>query len=365
MKTLFKVFKLRNGDEEMKTKRRFRSYLIPETDDAGRNISWSSIIAGVVTFIALLIMFSLIGTAIGFGVTDVTSSDPFAGVGTGLAIWGILTLLISLVAAGVVAGITAARAGLIHGFLTWATSVIVLFLLLTFTTINTFQTVGSIFGSVGSAVGQGVGSVASSAGDAIQSTFDNVTQNLPGVETAEVENNVEDILADTNIPELQPGYLNSQLAESRTEILNAGKELVLNPENSDAILQDLRNSLTAKAEEIQNSVDEEAISNAVASNTDLSQAEAEEATANIVNGLNQAADEAAQQIENAQAALENASQDLETAIADLRQRTEQVTQTAAEISIWGFVALLLTMIATSLAGLWGSSLVHKERVVNK
>lgn len=80
----------------MNTRRNFKSYFAPETDDAGRNISWSSIIAGVVTFIAFLIMFSLIGTAIGLGVTDATSNDPFAGVGTGLAIWGILSLLISL-----------------------------------------------------------------------------------------------------------------------------------------------------------------------------------------------------------------------------------------------------------------------------
>lgn len=349
----------------MNTRRNFKSYFAPETDDAGRNISWSSIIAGVVTFIAFLIMFSLIGTAIGLGVTDATSNDPFAGVGTGLAIWGILSLLISLLAAGAVAGITAARAGLIHGFLTWATSVIVLFVLLTFTTINTFQTVGSIFGSVGSAVGQGAGSVASTTGDAIQATFDNVTENFSGVDTGELEGNVEEILVDTEIPELQPGYLDTQLEESRNEVLDAGKELAVNPENSDAILQDLSDSLTAKAEEIQGSVDEEAISEAVATNTELSEAEAEEATANIVDGLNQATTQASEQVENAQAALEDASQELEQTIAELRQSTEEVTQTASTVSIWGFVALLLTMVVTSIAGIFGSSFVRKQRVVNK
>lgn len=349
----------------MKTRRNFKSYLAPETDDAGRNISWSSIFAGVVTFIAFLIKFSLIGTAIGLGVTDATSNDPFAGVGTGLAIWGVLTLLISLLAAGFVAGITAARAGLVHGFLTWATSVIILFVLLTFTTINTFQTVGSIFGSVGSAVGQGAGSVASTAGNAIQSTFDNVTENFSGADTAELEGNVNEILADTDIPELQPGYLEGELEESRNEVLDAGKELAVNPENSDAILQDLGDSLTARAEEIQESVDEEAIAEAVAANTELSEAEAEEATTNIVDGLNQATNEASQQIEDAQVALEDASQELESTIADVRQSTEEATQTASTISIWGFVALLLTMVVTSLAGIFGSSFVRKERTVNK
>ncbi len=351
--------------KKMKTRRTFRSYLTPETDEAGRNVSWSAIIAGVVTFIAFLIMFSLIGSAIGLGVTDVTSNDPFKGVGTGLAIWGVLTLLISLLAAGFVAGITAARVGLIHGFLTWATSVIILFVLLTFTTINTFQTVGSIFGSVGSAVGQGAGSVASTAGNAIQSTFNSVTDNFTGVDTDELEGNVQEILSDTDIPELQPGYLEGQLEESRNEVLEAGKDLAVNPENSDAILSDLSDSLTAKSEEIQNAADEEAIANAVESNTDLNQAEAEEATANIVDGLNQASTQASEQIENAQVALEDASQELESTITDLRQSTEEATQTASKISIWGFVALLLTMIVTSIAGILGSSFVRRERVVNK
>lgn len=349
----------------MNTRRNFKSYFIPEVDDAGRNISWSSIMAGVVTFIAFLIMFSLIGSAIGLGVSDVTSNDPFDGVGTGLAIWAIFTLLISFVAAGFVAGITAARVGLVHGFLTWATSVIILFVLLTFATVNTFQTVGSIFGNVGSVISQGAGSVASTAGDAVQSTFKSVTDNLSGVDTDELEGNVEDILVDTDIPELQPGYLDTQLEESKKDVLDAGKELVVNPENSDAILQDLTDSLTAKTEEIQSSVDEEAISNAVASNTDLSETEADEATANIVDGLNEATTQASKQIEDAQTALKDASQELDQTIADLRQSTEKATQKAATASIWGFVALLLTMIATSLAGLLGSSFVRKERVVNK
>ncbi|EIM05414.1 hypothetical protein A1A1_16283 [Planococcus antarcticus DSM 14505] len=107
--------------------------------------------------------------------------------------------------------------------------------------------------------------------------------------------------------------------------MDAGKELIVNPENSDAILQDLTDSLTAKAEEIQSSVGQEAISDAVASNTDLSEVEADEATINIVDGLNEATDQASEQIENAQAALKDASQELDQTIADLRQSTEKVT----------------------------------------
>lgn len=89
-----------------KTNRGFSSHFRAEADGAGRNISWSSIFAGVVSFLSLLILFSLIGSAIGLGVTDVTSNNPFDGVGTGLIIWAILSLLISLFVAGFVSGVT-------------------------------------------------------------------------------------------------------------------------------------------------------------------------------------------------------------------------------------------------------------------
>jgi hypothetical protein len=57
-----------------------------------KNVSWGAVFAGIVTTIAVLIAFSLLGTAIGLGVTKLTADQPFQGVGTALAIWAILTL---------------------------------------------------------------------------------------------------------------------------------------------------------------------------------------------------------------------------------------------------------------------------------
>ena len=350
----------------MEQKRKgFSSYFRSETDEAGRNMSWGSIFAGVVTFLSLLIMFSLIGSAIGLGVTDVTSNNPFDGVGTGLIIWAVLSLLISLFAAGFIAGVTSSRAGLVHGFLTWATSILLLVALLTFTTINTFQTVGSVLGSVGGAAGKGVSSVASTATDAVSSGFDSVTKNVSDVDTKELEGNVEDVLKDTDIPELQPDYLQGQLDAVKDDVTAAGKEAITKPENFDQIVKDLGDSLTERSEKIQNSVDEDAIAQAVAKNTDLSQKEADEATKNIVDGLNQATSETSKQIENAQQTLEETSADLKKTVEDVRVQTEQATQTAAKVSIWGFVALLLTMIVTSIAGIVGSRVASRGKVANQ
>ncbi len=344
---------------------RFSQYLRPEADAAGRNVSWGSILAGVVTFFALLLTFSFIGSAIGFGVTDVTSDNPFDGVGTGLIIWGILTLILSLFAAGFVSGVTSARTGLIHGFLTWATSVILLFSLLTFTTINTFQTVGSVLGTVGSAAGSGISTVASGASNAVTNGFSAISDNVTDVDTEELQGNVEEILRDTDIEELQPEYLQGQLDAAREDATEAGKQVLTNPENFDQIVADLGDKLTERAETIEQSVDEQEIADAVAQNTDLTQAEAEEATQNIVDGLNQATTQASEQIQNAQQTLQETSQQLETQIEELRVQTEQATETASKVSIWSFVALILTMILTSIAGIVGSSTARRDDTVNR
>lgn len=348
-----------------KTKRGFSSHFRAEADGAGRNISWSSIFAGVVSFLSLLILFSLIGSAIGLGVTDVTSNNPFDGVGTGLIIWAILSLLISLFVAGFVSGVTSARAGLVHGFLTWSTSVILLFALLTFTTVNTLQSVGSLLGTVGGATGKGIGSVASTAQDAATKGFDSITKNVSQIDTKELEGNVDEILKDTDIKELQPGYLQNELDAVQEDVTAAGKEAITKPENFDPIVQDLGDSLTARAEKIEKSVDEDKIADAVAKNTDLTGAEAEEATQNIVDGLNTATKETTQQIENAKQTLDETSADLKKTVQDVREQTEQATQTASKVSIWAFVGLLLTLIFTSFAGIVGSRVATRGRVMNK
>lgn len=81
-------------------------------------------IAGVVTFLALTLLLSLITAALGLGVTDLTSDNPGEGVGIATGLWSIVILALVLPAGGHVAGLLAGHAGLIHSFLTWATSLL-------------------------------------------------------------------------------------------------------------------------------------------------------------------------------------------------------------------------------------------------
>jgi hypothetical protein len=332
--------------------------------EAGVNISWGSIFAGVITFLAIFMTLGLIGSAIGFGTLEPTSNNPLEGVGTGLIIWTIVTVVLSLMAAGFVAGVAARRIGLLHGFLTWATSMIVVVLLVSYTAISTFSAVGSLLGNIASGVGNGVSAVASTTGDAISKGFDKVTDEIGTVNTQELQGNVNKYLKDTDVPELQPDYLKDQMSEATDKIKEAGKEIAKDPDNADKVFDDTANSLQDQTQKIGDSVDRDAIANAVAKNSDLSQEEAQQATDNIYNGLKTATDEAQKQIDTARTNLEQAKDDLKETIDDARKTADNAADATAKASIWGFVAMIIGLIITSLAGLWGANLVkNPEREI--
>lgn len=344
----------------------FRDYLGANEREAGYNLSWGSIFAGVVTFIALFMTFSLIGSAIGFGMVEPTSNNPLDGVGTGLMIWTVVTLILSLFGAGFVSGVAARRVGLVHGFLTWATSMIVTIVMLSYVTIGAFSVVGSLLGNIASAVGSGVENVASGTADVASKAFDEITGNMGDINTDQLETDVRDVLKDTDVPELQPNYLQDQVSDATSDITDAGKKIATDPNKADEIIDDLSTKLQDRATKISDSVDEDAISNAVAKNTDLNQQEAQEATQNIVNGLQKASDEAQQQIETAQQNLEQAKQDIDQAVKDARKKADEISDATAKASIWGFIAMVLGLVLTSIGGMVGANLVktadHENRI---
>ena len=112
------------------------------------NVSWGAIFAGVVTFLAIIFIFSLLTAAAGL-----------TGSGAGAAVVSIIGVLIAFFGAGGVAGAMAVRGGLIHGFLTWATSILSVVLLLGLLTLGTAGAVGGILGNVVGGLGTQVSQV--------------------------------------------------------------------------------------------------------------------------------------------------------------------------------------------------------------
>src|SRR5690606_11820790 len=98
-------------------------------------VSWGAIFAGVVTFLAVTVLLSLVTAGIGL-----------TGEGMAAGIWSIIALAIALAAAGYVAGALAVRGGLLHGFLTWATSLVAAVVLAVWLSASALGAVGSVVG---------------------------------------------------------------------------------------------------------------------------------------------------------------------------------------------------------------------------
>lgn len=324
---------------------------------AGYNLSWGSVFAGVMTFFALLFTLSLIGSAIGFGLVDPTSNNGLDGVGTGVIIWTIISLVLSFIGAGFISGMTSRRLGVVHGFLTWASSTMALIIVLSYLTVGVFSAVGSLFGNMASATGAGIEKVTSGISDVVSESFDDAVKGMQEVDTSELEGNVEKVLKDTDVKELQPGYLENELSAATEDIKKASKEAVVNPDKLDKITADLNDKLEGRADKIDSAVDEQAIANSVAKNTDLSQSEAEKATKNLVNGLQEASDATKSEIENVREKLVEGQKELETKVKEAREEAEDASNKASVGSIWGFIAMVLGMVVSSYAGLLGANYV--------
>lgn len=296
-----------------------RRYLT-NPNEAGYNISWGAILAGVVTFLALLITFSLIGSAIGFGQVEATTNHPLDGIGTGLLIWTIVSFILSLA-------------------------------------------VGSTLGSVFSIAGQGVETIATGTGNVLSDSFDLIVDEVSEVDTQEVTEQTNQILRDTEVDELQPEYINDQLKQATDEITAAGKEIALNPDDSEQIIDETVDSLQKRIETITEATnDKEAITNAITNNTDLTEQEAAEVTDNIYDGLQTASMEAEQKLNQASVQIEQMQADVEQTIEEARVKADEAADATAKASMWGFVALLLAMLLTSFAGLAGSNFVVDKNV---
>lgn len=110
-----------------------------------RNVSWGAIFAGIASFLAIVLLFAL-----------ATASFGLDGSSTGATIMTILGLVLGLFIGGAVAGALAVRAGFLHGFITWAGSVVAAVVLATMITLGAAGAVGGVLGTVTEGLGQAV-----------------------------------------------------------------------------------------------------------------------------------------------------------------------------------------------------------------
>lgn len=145
-----------------------------DTDISQGNVSWGAIFAGVVTFLSIMVLFGLIAAAMGL--------QGSTGLATGITT--IIGLALAFTAAGYVSGALGVRAGVFHGFATWATSLISALILAGWLG-------ASIVGGLGSIAGNTLDTVAQTAGNAASITSTDVNNGANAVQDSITQTDID------------------------------------------------------------------------------------------------------------------------------------------------------------------------------
>ncbi len=336
--------------------------------DSFDRVSWGSIIAGVVTVLAISALLSFLGTAIGSSVIDPMSDSPFDGLGTAFGISSAIFLIISFAAGGFVAGRLANGRGFIHGFLSWATATLVSLILIGFTAGQIASGGASAVGSIVSGAGQVTGSVAKGVGSAATSLGDQLSENFdfnPDIESTlddpQLRNQVNQVLRDTDTQSLQPEYLRDQAQAAAGDVQTAVRSLSGDPMNYETILKELVEKQHARLENIQQDVDRDALVNSLASNTDMDEAQAQDFVDQSMARLDEGVNQMEQQVDRLDGYVDQAQQELASAEQSLRESADEATQTLRNSALMAFIAMVIAALVSSFAGLGGSKMQTNRR----
>ena len=310
-------------------------------------ISWASIFAGALAVLAISLLLSLLGVALGFSMLDPESAtDITNGSGIAVTIWTIISLLVSLAIGGFVAGRLAGVDGYIHGFLMWSLALImgVIFSVMTINsaarfTGNALSSMTSMTGSVASGLTRGGVNLVGMGTQAFEEL-------VPLPELKVTDTNIQQALQKTGIAELQPDYLKSQLEWAKQQVQGAAKELVLNPNDSDKIIQNLSTNLKKRAESITNSVNKQEVSQALAANSSLTPQEAQQAVDNYLQQQDQFFIKLEENIQQAKVSYVKVK-------AEAKEKAAAATAAAAKAALWSFFGLLIGLIVSVIAGKMG------------
>ncbi|RLM04312.1 CAP-Gly protein [Gibbsiella quercinecans] len=335
-----------------------------------KKISWGSVIGGVITVLAVSLLLSTLGTSLGFSMVEPTSDDPVNGAGTAVVVWSAVSIIISLAAGAFIAGRLAANDGLIHGFLVWATALIVAAVLggllvgsAVKATGNALGAIASTSGSLLSGAGSAIGKGAAGLADAGGKAFDQL-----GIDTTlqpqQVQGDVVAALKKSGIPSLQPEFMQQQLNAAKNDVADAVKALALQPDNSDAIIQNLLAKLKMHGTAISQDVDEDAVKKALVENTDMTPQQVDQTVKNLVEAKNKTAQIVNQRLNDADAKINQAKQEYTELKQKAREQAAIAADSLAHAALWSFFALLIGAVISALAGLWGVK-TNARRVVVK
>ena len=319
-------------------------------------ISWGAILAGTLTTVALLFLLNLLGLGIGLTTIDpLTESEPFRGLGTGTAIWWILSNVAALFTGGLVAarmsGLPSSLDGALHGFLVWALSLILGVIMLT-------SAIGGILNGLGNLVsgvvgGDGSGDITAQVEEAMQSGKEQTTN-----ASESIKQQIFDLI---NTGE-EYNILPSDTSEETSELLNDSQKQLkqMNLKNDiESFISDVsfdldeNGNLKITSNGSDEILDAKKIKQTLTENTELSEAE--------IDGV----------IKKWQTKLQNTVDKVEQYYAEAKQKVTEYSDKAADAAgkagIIAFFILLLGGGAAFFGGITGAPdytvLVDEDRKI--
>lgn len=322
-------------------------------------VSWGSVFGGVMTVLAISVLLSILNSSIGLFMFDPLSDHPVSGIGTAVGIGSAVVLVVGMAAGGFVAGKLAGIDGMIHGFLVWATTLIVAVVLGTALTIgaakvtaNALGAVSSVTGHVLSAGGNAVSGGVSALSEKADDLFSKVDFNGT-LKMEDVPQNIRKVLVQSKVKELQPDYLQKQMEEVGADLTRSVKKLVATPEEADQTISGFLERLQQRTQQLGRNIDRNDLAQAIANNTDMSRAEADKAVKQYMEIMDNARKEAKEQIAQLELNLQQAALEWREVKHKALVAADKATDAAARSALISFFAILAGAILCCVAGAYG------------
>lgn len=323
-------------------------------------VSWGSVFGGVMTVLAISVLLSILNSSIGLFMFDPLSEHPASGIGTAVGIGSAIILVFGMATGGFVAGKLAGMDGMIHGFLVWATTLIVAVVLGVFLaagaakmTANALGAISSVTGSALSGAGNTVGSGISALSEEAEVVFGKVDFNAT-LKEENIPQNIRAALVKSNVKELQPDYLKKQLEEVKDDLSKSVKTIVASPQEADEAVNGFLERLKQRVENLSQNIDRNDLAKAIANNANMSKQEADKTVEQYMNLIDNARMEVGKQIDNLEVNLQKAVQEWKEIKHKTLVAADKATDVAARSALISFFALLFGAILCCTAGAYGS-----------
>ncbi len=311
-----------------------------------KRISWGAILAGVVVTLVVQLLLGILGLGIGANtINPLQEQNPTAGLGTGAAIWFLVSTLIALFAGGWVAGRLAGMPhrtdSFLHGVLTWGLTTLVTFYLLTTTVGDLISGAAGVLGQGLSLAGQGVAAAAPAVGNVVSNQLQ---QNGVDLNLSSIQQEAQTLLRQTGKPALQPGAIGDTAQNAVGAAKNAAGQAAQDPQAADQEFNSVLDRIAKSGQKTINAADRQALVNVLRARTDLSEQEASNTVTRWETTYSQAVNQAGATYDQVKGQASQQARETGAATADI----------VAKTALWTFVILLAGAAAAAFGGAAGA-----------